>query len=137
MPTFHLGPIGEAHVERLFSVLELSSAFEPVLARSPNPQALDELRRRVAAETGGVKLWEPDGTILERARKLATTLAPDERPVIWLQQQRFDEPRLAQHLPRPIREDRALDVDPRRAGRALPDRHQPGTGPHVGGGHAA
>ena len=90
--SFHLGPEGERASRRLADVHELASGFfNPCLLTSPYPEALDELRRRLAEKAQHLEHWAPDGTLLERAARLARSLADDDpRPLLWLQQKTFE-----------------------------------------------
>ncbi len=86
---FHLGAEGEEAARHLLDVYDLSSIFEPCLLISPHGKALDEIRRRLAKRAARLEHWEPGKDLTARVRKLGT-LATDGRPVIWLQQRRFE-----------------------------------------------
>ncbi len=64
--SLHLGPEGERAARRLADVHDLAAGFfNPCLVTSPYPEALDELRRRLAERAERLVQWEPDGTLLE------------------------------------------------------------------------
>ncbi|NJL27530.1 MAG: hypothetical protein HC897_06345 [Thermoanaerobaculia bacterium] len=90
MKALHLGHEGEAAAQLLLSAYELSDVFEPCLLFSPFPQALAEVRRRLAEVAGRVERWEPSEDLLERTLKFVETVDPKApRPVIWLEQETF------------------------------------------------
>ncbi|MCP4658328.1 MAG: NACHT domain-containing protein, partial [bacterium] len=92
----HLGPAGEQVARELLDGYVLNSFFEPSLLLSAHPSALDEARRRMAEHAGRLIHWGPGRDLLARTEALAEELgpsdemAPDERPVIWLQQTTFE-----------------------------------------------
>ncbi len=90
----HLGAEGEEAAEHLLDVYDLSSIFEPCLLISSHSKALDEIRRRLAEKAARLEHLEPGEGLASRVQELAAKVAErDGRPVIWLQQKRFDPDR--------------------------------------------
>ncbi len=88
---YQLGRDGEDAAQHLVDVYAISRIFEPCLLMSPHGKALDELRRRLAEKVDRLVHWEPGEDLAQRARTLAAEVAESgQRPVIWLQQKRFD-----------------------------------------------
>ncbi len=82
---------GEAALQHLADVYKLSSVFEPCLLISPHGRTLDTIRRRLAEKIGPFERWEPEGDLPERVRRLSEDVGEvQERPVVWLQQRKFD-----------------------------------------------
>ncbi len=86
----NLGTAGERDALRLLDAYDLTSGLFNCILLSPHPETLAEIRRRLAEATGSLLRWTPDETIRRRTEELAANLAPDQRPVIWLEQEETD-----------------------------------------------
>ena len=95
----HLGTEGEEAAEHFLDVYDLSSIFEPCLLISPHSKALDEVRRRLAEKAARLEHLEPGEDLASRMQEQTAKFAGSNgRPVIWLQQERFDPERWSHAL---------------------------------------